>query len=191
MKNNAHLGETKEHRLKRFQGNPIEIIETLLSSIQSFFNNEIGATFENTANPQTSLMILGVHSVALTIAHGFFNKQGKLGYKLFIERYVDGNSPDTKFSTIAFEIHEWRNVIAHRWLNVAGHEIGYNFDMAEGWRKEGEVIFINPKIYLEHYLKAFDPRQGGMLYRYGDILTTDAMLEAAKLRFLSKYKEEA
>lgn len=191
MQNNAHLGETKEHRLQRFQGPPIEIIETLLSSIQSFFNNEIGAVFDNPTNPQTSLMILGVHSVALTLAHGLFNKQGKQGYKLFVETYMDGNTGDTKFSTIAFEIHEWRNVIAHRWLNVAGHEIGYNFGMVEGWRKEGEVIFINPKIYLEHFLKAFDRRQGGMLYRYNELLTTDEMLEAAKMRFLSKYEEEA
>ncbi len=192
MKNNAHIGETKEHRLKRFEENPpVEIIETLLCSIQNFFNNEIEATISDLTHPQTSLMILGIHSVALTIANGFFDSQGLRGYKKFLETYMDGDTSDTKFSTIASELHEWRNVIAHRWLNVAGHEIGYDYNMPEGWKKVGEVVFINPKIYLQHYLNAFNSNKGGMLYCYNAILATDELLEAAKQRFLSKYTEEA
>lgn len=190
MKNNAHLGETKEKRLKRFQdGPPLEIIDTLLNSMANFFMNEIKATFDNPANPQTSLMLLGTHSVALTIAHGLFNKGGEQGYKLFLENFIDGDTPDTKFSTIASEIHEWRNVIAHRWINVAGHNFGYDFDMPEGWKKQDDTIFLNPKKYLEHYVKTFG--FGGRIYRYNTILTTDEMLEAAKQRFISKYTEEA
>ena len=96
-------------------------------------------------------MILGVHSVALTIAFGLFNQQGLQGYRLFLQNFVDGDTPDT-FSSIATEIHEWRNVLAHRWLNAAGHEFAYDFMMEEGWRKEGEVTFLNPKIYLHQYL---------------------------------------
>ena len=188
--NNAHLGETREHRLNRFSGDPIEIIETLLASIHSFFNNEIKVTLDNLNNPQTSLMILGVHSAVLTIAHGFWDKGGEQGYKLFLEHYMDGDTPDKKFSLIASEIHAWRNVIAHRWLNVSGHKIGYKFDMEDGWRKEGEVIYINPKVYLVQYIKAFDYGQGGMLYRYNQILDTPEKLESAKQRFLSKYVEE-
>ena len=189
-KNNAHLGETAEKRLERFQSNPpYEVIHTLLNSIDNHFNNEIGATFDNPQNPQTSLMILGIHSVALTVAFGLFNKGGEQGYKLFLEHFVDGDTPDTKFSTIASEIHEWRNIIAHRWLNIAGHEFGYDFDMPEGWRKEGEVTFLNPKVYLDQYLKAFVA--GGRIWSSDKILTTDAMMEDAKQRFISKYVEEA
>ena len=190
--NNAHLSESREHRQNRFEkGDPIEIIESLLASIQSFFNNEIKITLDNQNNPQTALMILGVHSAALTIAHGFWGKGGEQGYKLFLENYMDGDVPNRKFSLIASEIHEWRNVIAHRWLNVAGHEFGYKFDMEEGWRKDGDVVFINPKLYLAQYLRAFDYSQGGMIYRYKQILNTPEKLEAAKQRFLSKYTEEA
>lgn len=190
MQNNSHLGETKEHRLERFSGPPIEIIESLLASVESNFNNEIGSTLDDPENPKTLLMILGIHSVALTLAYGFFNKEGKQGYKAFLKHYMDGETPDTKFSTIAFQIHDWRNVITHRWFNVTGHHIGYDFDMTEGWKKEGEVVYINPKIYLRQYLRAFKKREGGMLYRYPEILTTDEMLEGAKQRFLSKYIEK-
>ena len=77
-RNNTYFGETKEARLKRFRDNsPEEIIENLLASIQNYFNNEIKATLKDPDNPQTLLMLLGIHSVALTISHGFFNKEGE------------------------------------------------------------------------------------------------------------------
>src|SRR6266404_7990479 len=140
MKNRAHQGETKEHRLKRFQnGPPLEIIDTLINSMANYFMNEIRATFDDLNNPQTSLMFLGTHSIALTLSHGFWNKGGEQGYKLFLENFVDGDTPDTKFSTISSEIHEMRNIIAHRWINVAGHEFGYDFVMPEGWKVDGDI----------------------------------------------------
>lgn len=178
-----------EHRLARFRdGHPLEIIDTLTNSIHNFFNNEIRAVFDDPQNPQTSLMILGTHSVALTLAFGLFNEHGLRGYRLFLEYFVDGDSADTKFSAIAQDIHEWRNVLAHRWLNVAGHSFGYDFNMAEGWKKVDGTTFINPKIYLERYLTAFGP--GGLIYRVDEILSPE-QLEAAKWRFLSKYEDEA
>jgi len=189
MKNNAHLGEAKEKRLERFQGADIEFIETLINSIANYFNNEIRTTLDSLENPQTSLMILGIHSVALTIAFGFFDNDKETGYKLFLENFVDGDTSDTKFSTIASEIHNWRNVIAHRWLSPTGFHFGYNFEMKEGWKKEGDVVFINPKIYLQCYLKAFGP--SGKIYRYTKILNTDKKLRDAKDRFLSQYVEKA
>ncbi len=192
--NNAHKNESAEARLRRFQdGHPIEIIESVIGSIELYFNNEIAATLRNPDNRQTSLMLLGVHSVAQTIAHGIFGKENKQGYLQFVSTYMDmeGDTDDKKFSKIAAEIHEWRNVIAHRWLNLAGHDIGYDFGMPEGWKKEEHVIYINPEIYLGHYLRAFDRRRGGMIWRYQEILNTDEALEKAKQRFLEKYVERA
>lgn len=190
MQNNSHISETALHRLNRFQNSsPIESIDTLINSIASFFNNEISATLEDQMNPKTSLMILGIHSVALTIAHAFFAKGGPDGYKLFLQHFVDGDTPDTTFSTISNEIHEWRNVIAHRWLNVSGHDFGYDYEMIEGWKKIGNVTFINPKIYLYYYMKAFGAN--GSIYRYENILSTEQLLDGAKNRILSKYTEPA
>jgi hypothetical protein len=189
MQNNPHLGETRGQRLKRFEeGHAIEIIETIVNSMANHFVNELAVVFDDQPY-QTSLMFLGTHSIALTIAHGLFNRGGEDGYRLFLENFVDGDTPDTKFSTVASEIHEWRNVIAHRWINVAGHSFSYDFEMAEGWKKDGEFLLVNPKIYLDQFLQAFG--LGGRIYRYDKILVTEDMYEAAKQRFISKYVDEA
>jgi len=190
MKDNAHLGETKEQRSKRFSDNsPYEVVATITNSMANNFINELRVVFNNPSNPQTSLMFLGTHSIALTIAYGLWGKEGEDGYKLFLEHFIDGGTPDTKFSTVAKRIHEWRNVIAHRWINVAGHSFSYDFNMDEGWRTEDEFLLINPKIYLDQFLKAFDT--GGKIYRYDSILTTNQMREDAKKRFISKYTDGA
>ena len=190
MKNNAHLGETKEQRLKRFTENhPYEVVATVTNSMASYFVNELQTVFDNPENYQTSLMFLGTHSIALTIAYGLFNKGGEDGYKMFLEHFIDGDTPYTKFSTVAARIHEWRNVLAHRWINVAGHSFSYDFDMSEGWKIDDEFLLVNPKIYLAQFLKAFGP--GGRIYNYDKILTTEYMWEAAKQRFISKYVDEA
>lgn len=190
MRNNAHLGETKEQRLKRFTENPpYEVVATITNSMANHLVNELRSVFENPANYQTSLMFLGTHSIALTIAYGLFNKGGEDGYKLFLENFIDGDTPDTKFSTVASRIHEWRNVLAHRWINAAGHSFSYDFDMPEGWKIDGEFLLVNPKIYLEQFLKSFG--SGGRIYQYEKVLTTDEMWEAAKQRFISKYIDEA
>lgn len=162
----------------------------MLASIENHFNNEIKATIDDHGNRQTLLMLLGIHAVALTLSYGFFGKERKEGYKIFLESYMDGDRPDTKFSTIASELHDWRNVIAHRWLSEIGFEIGYNYEMNEGWLKDGNILYLNPAIYLKQYLRAFNRTEGGMLYRYNEILNTDELLEGAKKRFLSKYVEQ-
>jgi hypothetical protein len=153
------------------------------------FVNELSIVFDNPKNYQTTLMFLGTHSIALTISYGLFNKGSEDGYKLFLEHFIDGNTPDTKFSTVANRIHEWRNVLAHRWINAAGHSFSYNFEMLEGWKIEDEFLLINPKIYLNQFLKAFG--SGGKIYKYDKILTTEEMWESAKKRFISKYTGKA
>ena len=182
--NNSHM-EPKEKRLKRFQdGHPIEIIETLLNSIANYFNNEIKLTTEG-ENNQTILLFLGIHASALTISEVLFGKTGPAGYELFLKTFVDGNTPDTKFSDIATLIHDWRNVLAHQWLGSIGHTIGYDYTMEKGWEQRDNITFINPRIYNEHYLAAF--ATGGKIWQC-DKLLTEAELEAANTRLIEKYK---
>lgn len=184
MKNNTHLGETKEMRLKRFQENPpVEIIETLLNSIANYFNNEIRVTTEKN-NYQTSLLFLGIHAVALTISEAFFNKTGPVGYKLFIEKFVDGDIPGTKFSDIADVIHNWRNIIAHQWLGNNGYKIGYDYKMTRGWEKRNGIIFINPEIYHDYYLNAFE--SGGRIWDYKNLFNEIELAEI-KERLLKNF----
>ena len=177
--------EERAKRLKRFQDNPpYEIVATLLNSIANFFNNEISTT-ANGNNPQTSLLFLGIHAVALTVAEGLFNKNGPVGYKLFLEKFVDGATPDTQFSSISNMIHDWRNILAHQWIGSTGHEVGYDYTMALGWEVRGNITFINPRIYLDHYLAAFG--HGGKIWDWEKHLTAIEQ-EAAKQRLLRKYE---
>lgn len=183
--NKAHKGESKEARLKRFQnGSPVEVIETLLNSIDNHFNNEIALTVENN-NYQTSLLFLGIHAVTLTIGEAFFNQGSDLkNYKKFLEIFVDGTTDDTCFSIVAESIHFWRNILAHQWLGSLGHRIGYDYEMKHGWEKRDDVLFINPKIYCKHYLNAF--RDNGKLWDYQDMFT-EIELETIKQRLIDKY----
>ena len=181
--NRTYRGESKEHRLKRFQdSHPIEAIETLLNSIDNFFNNEIRLT---PTHFQTVLMFIGVHAAALTIGEAFFNEDKELdNYRKFLETFVDGETEDRQFSRIAEIIHNWRNILAHQWLGSLGHEIGYDYEMSLGWQKRDEMIFINPKIYCETYVNAFSA--GGKIWRYDSIFTAE-QLEEIKQRIIDKY----
>jgi len=184
MENNAHM-ESKEDRLARFMQNPpIEAIDTLLNSISNFFNNEISLTPEN---HQTSLLFLGIHAVALTISEAFWDKNGVIGYKLFLENFVDQPIDNLKFSLIAKDIHDWRNVLAHQWIGSIGHQISYDYFMVEGWKKtEDGILKINPKVYCDSYIKAFG--RGGRIWKCGQTFTSGE-LEEIKLRIIKKYIE--
>lgn len=184
-KNNAHIGETSEKRLKRFQdGSPIESIETLLNSIDNYFNNEIRATIRDLQYPQTSLLFLGIHAAILTISEAFFNDKGASGYKLFLQKYVDGTEDANQFSLIAEDIHDWRNIIAHQWLSNKGHGLSYAYGLDQGWKREDDILHINPRIYCEHYLDAFSG--GGKIWRYSSDLTQHE-LEEIKQRIINKF----
>lgn len=176
--------ESRNHRLARFQdGAPAEAILTLLNSISNFFNKEIRIASEN---DQTSLLFLGIHASALTISEVLFGKTGKDGYKKFLEAFMDGETEETKFSLIAKDIHDWRNVLAHRWLGSIGHEIGCDYGMASGWKRREGVLIINPKSYCEKYLEAFSSK--GRIWDYRSILS-DVEQEQAKGRILKNFRK--
>lgn len=184
MKNRAHM-ESWEKRLTRLRGGSyIEAIETLLNSIANYFNNEISITPENY---QTSLLFLGIHASILTLSEAFFGLSGKTGYRLFLEKFIDGYTEDTKFSLIASTLHDWRNVLAHQWLGSVGHRIEYDYKMNEGWKKDGEITVINPKIYCQHYLNAFS--SSGKIWKYESILS-EAELSKAKEIIVRKYEHK-
>ncbi len=183
--NNAHLGESVDERLKRFQnGSPIESIETLLNSLDNYFNNEIRATISSSQYPQTSLLFLGIHAAILTISEAFWNDKGLTGYKLFLEKYIDSGQGSEKFSLIAQELHDWRNIVAHQWLSSKGHSISYAYGPDWGWKKEDGILHINPKIYCEQYLSVF--KASGKIWNYSKDFAPEE-LEAIKARIIEKF----
>lgn len=177
--------ETRKKRLARFKkGAPVEAIETLLGSIANYFNNEISLAPDNY---QTSLLFLGIHASVLTISEAFFGLAGERGYRMFLEKFIDGDTDDTKFSKIASLLHNWRNILAHQWLGSLGHRIEYDYKMSEGWKQVGEVTVINPKIYCQHYLNAFSSE--GKVWQYKNILS-DSELRKAKEIIVDKYQRK-
>jgi hypothetical protein len=183
----VRYGETQEKRLNRFRANgPIEIIETLLCSIESGILQELHSVFDSPSKMQTNLMFLGTHSIALTLAHGFFGKDDEVGFGLFLKHFIDGCTQDTKFSIIASKIHGWRNVVAHRSISVVGHDFCCDFSILEGWKVDDGFLLVNPKIYLDSFLKSFSEAR---VYQYLSILDTTEKQEAAKERFISQYQK--
>jgi hypothetical protein len=181
--NRAHF-ESREKRLARMKrGSPVEVIETLLNSIADFFNNEISITPQNY---QTSLLFLGIDASISTISEALFSLNGVKGLKKFLETFMDGNETDKKFSLIADVLHGWRNVIAHQWIGSIGHQIKYDYGMSQGWKREEDVVVINPKIYCECYLAAF--KAGGKLWKWERVLS-EVEQEWAKLKIVEKYEK--
>jgi len=174
--------ESKEDRLRRFQnGSPVEIIDTLLNSIDNLLNRQI----EHAASLACwDLTILGIHAIALTISEALFNTRGRTGYRLFLERFVDRDEPGRSYSAIADDIHNWRNVIAHQWLAQSGHDIVFDASMDLGWKRDRSTLHFNPKLYTADYITAFDA--GGKIWDWQDLLTVE-QAEAAKNRLIDKY----
>jgi hypothetical protein len=174
--------ESQADRLKRFQdGPPTEVISTLLNSINNFFNNEIARAAEASC---WSLMVMGVHAVALTISFGFFGLNGEAAYVRFLREYVDGSEPGADFSSVGSELHTWRNVLAHQWLGSAGHAIGFDPSMAVGWERRSGILVVNPARYHEAYRSAF--RTSSPMWKPEKLLTSPE-LQAAKDRLIDKY----
>ncbi|MBI5358358.1 hypothetical protein HZB69_01880 [Candidatus Amesbacteria bacterium] len=176
--------EDKTKRLKRFQnGPPIEIMETLLNSLANYFNREIDQAADSKL---WTLVILGVHAVALTIMEGIFDKKGLTGFTFFLKSFIDSTDDGCDFSTIAADIHQHRNVIAHQWLSVSGYHLGYDFEMMKGWDKRGDTIFFNPIKYCELYKKAFSA--GSKMWQYAKLLSENDA-EDSKKRLIERYEK--
>ncbi|EKE06064.1 MAG: hypothetical protein ACD_19C00091G0003 [uncultured bacterium] len=175
--------EDKNKRLKRFQnGPPIEVMETLLNSLVNYFNREINQAA--TLNLWT-LVILGIHAVALTITEGIFGKKGLTGFTFFLKSFIDSTDDGCDFSTIAADIHQHRNIIAHQWLSVSGYHLGYDFEMKKGWDKRGDTIFFNPIKYHALYKKAFSA--SGKIWKYENLLSEKDAVDS-KNRLIEKYE---
>ena|SRR3989344_3040785 len=182
MKNHAHHIEQIEKRIARFQaGSPNESIATLLNSLANYFNNEIAVAPDKR---QTALLFLGIHAAVLTISEIFWGLNGVAGYRKFLEEFVDGDEEAVKFSLVADKIHNWRNVLAHQWLASSGYKIQYDYDMQSGFVTNDNVLVINPKIYCDHYIRAFSA--DGKVWEYEQVLS-ESELEDAKQRIIEKF----
>ncbi|HKB68726.1 MAG TPA: hypothetical protein VKC61_22885 [Pyrinomonadaceae bacterium] len=148
--------ETFEQRLKRYvDQDDLEIFGWMTVMMQNVSLAELTKAVENN---MYQCVFLCTQAIVQTIAVNMFRMKGVEGTKFYLENFVDGRATDRQFSRIANEIHEMRNVIAHQGYSSLQHNVDFNNEMAEGWRSETGVVFINMRIYFEQFAEAF--RQG-------------------------------
>ena len=182
------MAETFQQRLQRFKNNsPIEFIETVLNSIHNFYIPELQVASEN---KQSNLLILGLHSIIETISENVFLKKGVDGFKFYLENFVDINEEGGRFSEIADELNDWRNIVAHQYISKLGHSFGYDYAISIGYQIENGTIVLNPKIFFEQFQSAFlsnDCKTKRQIWDYEKIIASDKM-EEAKIKFLAKFE---
>src|SRR3989344_3110987 len=182
------MAETFQQRLQRFENNsPIEFIETILNSIHNFYIPELQIASNN---KQSNLLILGLHSIIETISENVFLKKGVEGFKFYLENFVDISEEGGRFSEIADELNDWRNIVAHQYISKLGHSFSYDYSISAGYRIENGIIILNPTIFFEQFQSAFLSNNGKTkrkIWDYEKIIASDKM-EEAKRKFLAKFE---
>lgn len=178
--------ETFDQRLLRFQNYPpVEFIETVLNSIHNYYIRELVIASENELG---NLLILGIHSIIETISENIFLKKGIDGFIFYLKNFVDANKEGFRFSEIADELNDWRNIIAHQYISRLGHSFGYDYTIEIGYKIDGSIIILNPSILFEQFKSAFEAgnKTKRRIWDYREFLNQDQM-EEAKRRFIQKF----
>jgi hypothetical protein len=140
-------GETINQRLKRYLDNPV--IDTL-GWMTLYLQNQPAVELKRAREAKLYFCVyLLAHSIIQTVSELMFGKTGLEGTHYFLEQFADGSTTDRRFSLVSEDIHEIRNLIAHRAYSKRQHETQYFIDdIEEGWCREADgTLVINPAIY--------------------------------------------
>lgn len=140
-------GETISQRLKRYVDNPV--VDTL-GWMTMYLQNQPAVELRRAREAKLYFCVyLLAHSIIQTVSELMFGMTGLEGTHYFLEQFADGGSSDRRFSLISEDIHEIRNLIAHRAYSKRQHETQYFIDdIGEGWRRESDgTLLINPAVY--------------------------------------------
>jgi hypothetical protein len=142
--------ESFEERLKRWtMGADREWALTVFVMLRNTLENEVTLASKNHS---LMLTLMGIHAVIQIITEKVFGLgKGPGTTQFYLENFVDGTTPERKYSTIADKIHRERNVIAHQGFSV--HQYGIAYDWAvTGLEWKGSVVHLNPDHYVEDYV---------------------------------------
>jgi hypothetical protein len=168
--------ESFKQTLKRFTTqNDLEIFGWLTVFLQNAYVPEVRRAKESKLYHCVYLL---THAIMQMVSESMFGLRGRDGTRFYLENFVDGNTQETRFSLVADEIHDARNVMAHEGYSSLQHKIEYLDDeIREGWKKEAGSIHINPAVYAEHFEKAF--LRGAIVEKYKE--------QTEKTRTVRKY----
>jgi hypothetical protein len=140
-------GETLSDRLKRYVDRPV--IDTL-GWMTMYLQNQPAVELKRAREAKLYFCVyLLAHSISQTVSDLMFGLVGLEGTHYFLEQFADGETADRRFSMISEDIHEIRNIIAHRAYSKRQHETQYFIDdISEGWRRDPDgTLVVNPAIY--------------------------------------------
>ncbi len=174
--------ESFKERLKRYTNeNDLEIFGWLTVFLRNAYLPEIRSAKENRRYHCVYLLI---HAIMQMVSENMFGLRGKDGTKFYLENFVDGNTRDTKFSLVADEIHDARNVMAHQGYSSLQHRVEYLDDeMTAGWKKEADTLHFNPAIYAAHFERAFS--EIAIVQKYRQL--TDVVRTVRKYQYIQRW----
>ena len=97
---------------------------------------------------------------------------------------MDAGPPERTYSTISADIHDLRNVVAHRWISSLGHTIAIDYTIAGGFERRGSDIHFNPTIYLQDFAAGFGARRP--IWDYDNLVSEDDLL-IRKFEFIAEW----
>lgn len=149
--------------LKRWTDeNDLEIFGWMTIMMQNPYLRELRVAKENGLY---HCVYLFTHAIMQTVSEQMFGLKGIDGTRFYLENFVDGDTPDRQFSQIAEVLHHVRNVIAHQGYSSSQHMVEYFCEeIPEGWKQDSDTVYINPRIYAEHFERAF--AEGAHIQKY-------------------------
>lgn len=177
--------ESVEDRLERFlNGSPNEVFFTILNSLHNFLvKGEIRIALESGLY---TLAMFGSHAVMQTIGEQIYGLRGPDATTHFLREFVDAACPEADFASIAAEIHELRNVGAHRWSATSQHSIVFDLTLSDGWERRGTDLHFNVGHFLECFILSFQAH--GPMWELPRAIPA-ATAQVRKYRYLARWLE--
>ena len=163
--------ESFDDRLRRFLSHEDEVPLTLLVWAQNFLLPQVHMAKENHLD---NLTFLSTHAFIQTFSDMALGLQGRTATHYFLHSFMDDAMSNRQFSQVSEEIHEMRNVMAHKLFSSRTHDIALDYTMAEGWRRDQTLLRINPDVYAEQFIAAID---GGRLWQWKNFVTREQRIK--------------
>jgi hypothetical protein len=172
--------ETRDQRLKRWlDSEPSEIFGWMTVWAQNALVPQIKMLAQ--PNFEEGLFLL-THGFIQAFMENVFGIRGRDGTRTYLKSFVDGKKKQDKFSLIADDMHEMRNVMAHQIYSSVTNEIVFDYRLSTGWAFVQHTLHINPKIYADRFI---DGLEGRLHVRVGAV--TRLQQVRRKYRFLVRW----
>ncbi|MFZ0285181.1 MAG: hypothetical protein WAL32_08110 [Terriglobales bacterium] len=159
--------ESFEDGLRRFLSAEREAPLTLLVWGQNVLLHQLGIVREKKFE---DMIFLSTHAFIQAFSEIALGKVGRSATLFFLKEFMDGAKEGQRFSLIGDEIHEMRNVIAHQVFSSRTHRIAIDYTITDGWKKEPNLLHINPEIFALQFEAALN---GGRLWKWHKFVTKE------------------